>query len=133
MIEQAKPDDEVAMNEALDTLRRQNQSRFRRRIATVGVVLLVAAGVEWHRQVGLWATGTWYGLKAGGKTTDIDGAFDSIEHDGAIVIDVREPVEYDTGHLRAALSLPLSKLKSEGRPHAASRQRSRFCSRPCNR
>jgi rhodanese-related sulfurtransferase len=45
------------------------------------------------------------------KEVDSAGALQLINHKNAIVLDVREPKEYDTGHVLNAKLIPLGKLK----------------------
>jgi rhodanese-related sulfurtransferase len=45
------------------------------------------------------------------KEVDTAGALQLINHKNAIVLDVREPKEYDTGHVLNAKLIPLGKLK----------------------
>ena len=45
------------------------------------------------------------------KEVNSAGALQLINHKGAVVLDVREPGEYDSGHVLNAKLLPLGKLK----------------------
>ena len=45
------------------------------------------------------------------EEVDTAGALQLINHKNAIVLDVREPGEYDTGHVLNAKLIPLGKLK----------------------
>lgn len=47
----------------------------------------------------------------GVKDVDINGALQLINHKNAFVLDVREPAEYESGHLLNAKLVPLGKLK----------------------
>jgi rhodanese-related sulfurtransferase len=47
----------------------------------------------------------------GVKEVDISGALQLINHKEAFVLDVREPAEYESGHLLNAKLVPLGKLK----------------------
>jgi rhodanese-related sulfurtransferase len=45
------------------------------------------------------------------KEVDNAGAMQLINHKNALVLDVREEIEFKTGHIRGAKLLPLSKIK----------------------
>jgi rhodanese-related sulfurtransferase len=47
----------------------------------------------------------------GVKEVDNAGAMQLINHKNALVLDVREEIEFKTGHIRGAKLLPLNKLK----------------------
>lgn len=47
----------------------------------------------------------------GVKEVDVNGALQLINHKNAFVLDVREPSEYESGHLLNAKLVPLGKLK----------------------
>ncbi len=47
----------------------------------------------------------------GVKEVDTNGALQLINHKDAFILDVREPSEYDNGHLLNAKLIPLGKLK----------------------
>ncbi len=48
----------------------------------------------------------------GVKEVDTNGALQLINHKNAFVLDVREPSEYESGHLLNAKLIPLGKLKA---------------------
>ena len=108
--------DEKTLDDELFRARRENRRHFRRRIAIIGVVLAVAAGIEWRRPIGVFAVGRWYAHKAGGPTVSVDDAMDMIEAGDALMIDVREPEEFAVSHWEGARPLPLSAIKREGWP-----------------
>ncbi len=110
------PEEEALLRDELARLRAANQATFKRRIAVIGVVLLMAAGVHWYREIGLWTAARWYALRAGGPTIDLEYALKLIRNQRAIVIDVREPGEFAVSHMDEARSLPLSRLQSDGWP-----------------
>lgn len=107
---------ERSLGDEYDRLRRENRRRFRRRMVTVGVVLLAAAGVEWRRQIGVAIAGRWYAAKSGGSTIDAEAAVRALDRDAVLILDVRSPEEYAVSHLRGARSLPLARLRSGGWP-----------------
>jgi rhodanese-related sulfurtransferase len=97
-------------------LRGENRRRLRRRVSVILIVLLTAAGVQWHRQIGLWVTSRWWVAKAGGPTVDVSTALHQIETSDTLVVDVRDPEEFLVSHLEGARSLPLAELESSGWP-----------------
>ncbi|MFQ5412056.1 MAG: rhodanese-like domain-containing protein [Phycisphaerae bacterium] len=108
--------EEAALTQELARLRSENRVMARRRMATIGVVLVVAAGVQWHREIGLRTAARWYAYRAGGHCIDLDSALRLIEGQRAIVVDVRRTEEYAISHLNGARSLPLSRLQRDGWP-----------------
>ncbi|MFQ5501188.1 MAG: rhodanese-like domain-containing protein [Phycisphaerae bacterium] len=110
------PEEEALLRDELARLRAANHATFKRRIAVIGVVLLFATGVHWHREIGLWTAARWYALRAGGPTIDLESALKLIRDQRAIVIDVRQPEEFAVSHLDEARSLALSRLQSGGWP-----------------
>ena len=108
--------DSDGLEAELDRLRRENRSRLRRRVAVILVVLLTAAGVQWHRQIGLWVASRWWVAKAGGPTVSVSSALREIGTSDILVVDVRDREEFAVSHLQGARSLPLATLKSSGWP-----------------
>lgn len=45
-------------------------------------------------------------------TINADDALDLIENDGAVLLDVRTPSEYEDGHIEGAVLFPLSSIES---------------------
>lgn len=105
-----KPQD--AADRATATARR----RWKRRVVVVAVVLAVAAGVQWRRELGVRASGRWYAYQAGGPAIGVDEAIARLRTGEALVVDVRDRAEYDTSHLAGSRWLALAALERDGWP-----------------
>lgn len=85
-------------------------------------MLLVAALVV---ILSLLAANIWAGIVSAGKELSPAEAVHLINHDGAVVIDVREAAEYRRGHIIDAVHVPLSGLEGK-----ASELVQRYAERP---
>jgi phage shock protein E len=61
--------------------------------------------------IAICVLGAFYGLKRMSFVSA--GKAHELLREGALVVDVREPIEFETGHLPGALNIPLGDLKSE--------------------
>lgn len=88
---------------------------WRRRIVVVAVILAAASIVQWNRHIGLWVLGHWHHWQtdaAGVNTTQTR----SLVRQGALLIDVREPEEFDVSHLAGAINIPMDQILEHGLP-----------------
>ena len=97
--------------------------RRRRRIAAVGVVLVAAATVQWHREVGLQLAGRWYASQAGGPSIDVAGAAELMDEQNATVVDVRAAGEFAVSHLPGAVHVSMKDIESGRLPPGITQQR----------
>ncbi len=95
---------------------RSSRRRLKRRLATIGVVLMAAAIVQWHREAGLWFAARWYAARAGGQTISTAEAIARIAAGDVVVLDVRDRAEYEVSHVPGARNLTLEQIEQNGWP-----------------
>ncbi len=105
-----KPDEPVIEGPAA-----RRSGPWRRRIVVVAVILAAASIVQWNRNIGLWVLGRWHHWQtdaAGVNTTQAR----LLVQKGALLIDVREPEEFEVSHLAGAINVPLAEIQENGLP-----------------
>ncbi|HPF41159.1 MAG TPA: rhodanese-like domain-containing protein [Phycisphaerae bacterium] len=85
----------------------------RRRMLVIAIVLMVAALVQWHRDIGLAVLGRWHHWRTGAEGVDVGMARARVDA-GAILLDVREPGEFEVSHLKGAINIPIDVLLKGG-------------------
>lgn len=93
-----------------------SRKRMKSRLATLGVILVVAGAVQWHRSIGLAVAGRWYASKAGGESIGARQAIERIAAEAVLVLDVRERAEYDVSHVPEARWISMATLEQDGLP-----------------
>lgn len=96
--------------------------RWRRRIITIAIILVAAAIVQWHRNIGLAVLGRWHHWRTGAIGVDVETARAWVRS-GDLLVDVREPEEFRVSHLAGAISVPMEELRENGLPAGSFRDR----------
>ncbi|MCA9255982.1 MAG: rhodanese-like domain-containing protein [Phycisphaerales bacterium] len=91
----------------------EEKRQRRRRFLVIAIVLSVAAIVQWHRDIGLAVLGRWHHWRTGAVGVDVATARARVDA-GAILVDVREPGEFEVSHLRGAINVPIDDLLKNG-------------------
>lgn len=102
---------EKEMEAEFARLKAENWSRMKRRGGAIGVVLLFAAGVQWHREIGAWTVGRWYATTSGAPAINIRSALERMEDEDTVLVDVRGEDEFAVSHLRGAINIPLDQIE----------------------